>query len=243
MTLDLAAGLLLVLFAVLGARSGALRQLVNLAAAVLGFLGARLAGPPVAQGLGRWLPAPVAHALALVVLFFGIFALAGGAGQLLLRAAGPAGRTAYPWDRAAGALLGGAKAALGIWAALSALVAVDRPFGPSWLRIDPRRSDFAAVARAHNLLDRLEGPGAAALRGLLLVARDPVAAGRLLADADTRALLEDPRVQELLEEARAPGGPEAAAGSSAAARLLADPDFRERLEKAQRRIDALGRAP
>jgi membrane protein required for colicin V production len=70
-----------------------------------------------------------------------------------------------PLDRAVGALLGGAKGALAAWAVLSTL-ALAREQLPeqyasriaSWVE----GSDFAALAREHNLVSRLD-PGAARL--------------------------------------------------------------------------------
>lgn len=236
MTLDLAVAGMVVLLAVLGAVSGALRQLLTLGAAVLGYAVARLLGPPVAAGLTRTLPGPAAQATAGLVLFFATFVVAMLAGNLLLHSRKDGPRPG-PADRALGALLGATKAGLVIWVVLSALAIVDRPVGPTWFRLDPRQSDFAALARRRNLLERWEGPTGSALRGLLRVAKDPERAARLLSDADGRRLLEDPRVQTLIEETRGGKDPASLTGSPAALRLLSDPDFLERLEKAQRRID------
>jgi membrane protein required for colicin V production len=234
--LDLLVAAAIVLFAVLGAISGALRQLLTLAAAAVGYAAARFLAPPVAAGLGRSLPGPVARATAALVLFFAAFVLATLAGKLLLRSRAQGGLP-RPGDRALGAFLGAAKASLVLWVVLSAAAIVDRPFGPSWLRLDPRQSDFASLSREHNLLERWEGPTGSTLRGLLRVAKDPDRAAQLLADADARMLLEDPRVQMLVGEARGGKDPGALVGSPAALRLLSDPAFLERLGRAQRRFD------
>lgn len=236
MTLDLAVAGIVVLLATLGALSGALRQLLTLGAAVVGYFTARLLAPPVAAGLGRTLPAPAARATAGLVLFFAAFVLVMLVGNLLLRSRRE-GPLPGPADRALGALLGAAKAGLVLWVVLSAVAIVDRPIGPTWFRLDPRASEFASLARKHNVLERWEGPTGSALRGLLRVAKDPERAARLLADADGRRLLEDPRVQMLVDEARGGKDPASLAGSPEALRLLSDPAFLERLEKAQRRID------
>ncbi len=236
MTLDLACAGMVVLLAVLGAVSGALRQLLTLGAAVAGYLAARLLAPPVAAGLSRSLPAPAARATAGIVLFFATFVVAMLIGKLLLHSR-PEGPVPGPADRALGTFLGALKASLVLWVVLSALAIVDRPIGPGWLRLDPRHSDFASLARRHNVLEKWEGATGSALRGLLHVAKDPERAARLLADADGRRLLEDPRVQMLVEEARGGKDPASLAGSPAALRLLSDPAFLERLDKAQRRID------
>jgi membrane protein required for colicin V production len=239
-TLDLAVAGIVVLLAVLGAVSGALRQLLRLGAAVVAYLVARLLGPPVAAGLIQSLPAPAARATAGLVLFFAAFVVAMLAGNLLLHSRKDGPRPG-PADRALGALLGAAKASLVLWVVLSALAIVDRPVGPSWFRLDPSHSDFAALARRHNVLERWEGSTGSALRGLLRVAKDPERAARLLADADGRKLLEDPRVQMLVEEARGGKDPVSLSGSPAALRLLSDPAFLERLDRAQRRLDLVER--
>jgi membrane protein required for colicin V production len=233
-TLDLAVLGTLVLFAALGARSGALRQLVFAAAAVLGWLAARELAAPVARGFGKTLPAALGRGLAGVLLFFAVLVLASFVGHLMLRWSG-AGRLWGPADRALGAILGAAKAALAAWVLLSAFVVYGRPIGP----LDLAGSDFAALARERNLFDAWKGPGSEALKALVRVARDPVGSARLLGDVDSRALLEDRRVQELIDEARSSGekGAGSVLRSPRAAQLLSDPAFLQRLEKAQRKIE------
>jgi membrane protein required for colicin V production len=233
-TLDLAVLGILVLFAMLGARSGALRQLVFAAAAVLAWLASREMAAPVARGFGTSLPASLARGIAGVLLFFAVLVLASFVGHVLLRWSG-AGRIWAPADRAIGAILGAAKAAIALWVLLSAFVIYGRPIGP----LDPSASDLAALARERNLFDAWKGPGSDALKALVRVARDPVGSARLLGDVDARALLEDRRVQDLIDEARSSGekGAGAVLRSPKAAQLLSDPAFLERLEKAQRKIE------
>ncbi len=239
MTLDLVVLGAVVLLALAGAAWGALRQLTFLGAAVLGFRAARARAPAVGQGLAGSLPAPAARAAAAVLVFLGVLFGASFAGALLLRFMG-AGRFWRPADRALGALLGAAKASLVAWVLLSAL-ALTGPLGPAWL--DPRGSDFAALAREHNLFEAWRSPTADLLKRLLKAARDPRGSARLLSDVELRSLLEDPRVQSLLQEARTSGERDPALERSSQAReLLSDPAFLERLEKAQRKLDqAAGR--
>lgn len=153
MTLDLVVLAALALSALAGAASGALRQLVSLAAAGAGVLAARAFGADVAAGLARRF-SPPARALAPALLFLGAFALASLAGALLLRGTGLARAVRGPADRGAGALLGGAKGALVAWALLS-LLALAGDLAPEALRARARDSDLAALARAHNLVARL----------------------------------------------------------------------------------------
>ncbi len=236
MSLDLVVLGAVVLLALAGAAWGALRQLTFLGAAVLGFVVARALAPTVAGGLGGTLPAPVSRATAALLIFFGVLFGASFAAHLMLRWMG-AGRFWRPADRALGALLGAAKAGLVAWVVLSAL-AFTGPVGP----IDPRGSDFAAMAREHNLFEAWRSPTADLLKRLLKAARDPRGSARLLSDVEMRALLEDPRVQSLLQEARASGERDPALERSPTAReLLSDPAFLSRLEKAQKKLDQAAR--
>ena len=236
MSLDLAVLGAVVLLALAGAAWGALRQLTFLGAAVLGFVVARALAPTVGRGMGGSLPEPVSRVAAALLIFFGVLFGASYFAHLLLRWMG-AGRFWRPADRALGALLGAAKAGLVAWVLLSAL-AFTGPVGP----VDPRGSDFAALAREHNLFEAWRSPTAGLLRRLLKAARDPRGSARLLSDVEMRALLEDPRVQSLLQEARASGERDPALEKSPQAReLLADPAFLSRLEKAQRKLDEAAR--
>ncbi len=238
MNIDLTVLALLVLFAVLGALSGALRQLVMLASALLGYLAARYLAPPVAAGFTRGSGQPAARALAGVLLFFAVLFAASFLGHALVARAGGGQAMRGPADRGLGALLGAAKAALGLWVVLSAFVLVGRPVGPSSFRLDPRDSDFAAIAGDFNVLDAWVSPTAATLRRVLRALRDPRASPRLLGDEDVRALLGDPRLQQLLAQSQ--GGAEEAGRAVTtpeALRLLSDRAFLDRLERAQRKLD------
>jgi membrane protein required for colicin V production len=156
--LDLIVLLVLTVAALLGAASGALRQLVSLAAAVAGVLASRAFAKDVGDGLARTVSA-AARPVAPVLLFFGVFALVSLVGGTILRATGMAKVVRGPADRAAGALLGGAKGALAAWVILSAFV-LAREHLPARARAWTDGSDFAAVAGTHNLVARLD-PGAA----------------------------------------------------------------------------------
>jgi membrane protein required for colicin V production len=226
-TLDLAVLAVLAVAALLGAASGALRQLVSLAAAGLGVVAARAFGPAVAEGLSRTF-AQAGRVAAPALLFAGTFALASLVGKGILRGTGVARVVRGPADRAGGALLGGAKGALAAWALLSAL-ALAGDVAPQPLASRTRDSDFAALARAHNLITRLDPDAGRLLERAIDVARQARAAGRL-----------DPDGARLLE--RLPGGggdPSAALDPEQAARALQDPELRALAE----RIAARGSLP
>ncbi len=153
MTIDLVVLAFLAVSALAGAASGALRQLVSLAAVAVGVLATRAWAVPVGAGLARRF-SPAARPLAPALLFLGTFALASLAAAAVLRATGIARAVRGPADRGAGALLGGAKGALVAWALLSAL-ALAGDLAPEALRSRAKDSDLAALARAHNLVARL----------------------------------------------------------------------------------------
>jgi membrane protein required for colicin V production len=157
LTVDLAVLALLALAALYGAATGALRQLASLAAVALAVLAARAFSPQVGAGLARTV-SPFARHLAPVLLFAGVLALASLAAGAILRATSLARAVRGPADRGAGALLGGAKGLLAAWALLSAL-ALAGDHAPDALLRAARGSDFAALARSHNLVRTLD-PGA-----------------------------------------------------------------------------------
>jgi membrane protein required for colicin V production len=228
--LDVAVLAVLATAALLGASGGALRQVVQLAAAVLGWLAARHLGPAVAEGFARSVPALLARAGASALLFVGTFALASLLGGAALRMTGLARIVRGPADRGLGALLGGAKGALGAWVLLSALALVaGSPLGGG-LAARTRGSDFAGLARRHNLLVRLDPERARALERVLRAARAAEAAGRLAPDADARRLLSDPRLRGFAER----GDP---VDEAEAARILEDPEVRALVERLRVRAD------
>ena len=233
MTLDLAVLALLALAALYGAATGALRQLVSLAAVVAGVLAARAFGADVGAGLARTVT-PLARHLAPVLLFAGIFALASLAGHLLLGAGGMKRVVRGPADRALGALVGGAKGALAAWLLLSAL-ALAGDHAPDAVLRRARGSDFAALARAHNLFRTLDPDAVRRLERALEAARQAERTGRLPRDPESARLLADPRVRALAEDgAGAPLDP------ARAARVLEDPQLRALVERLAGRAAAPG---
>jgi len=165
-TVDLYVLVLLAVAALHGTARGALRQLVAFAAAVVGALAARAFAPDVAAGLARTV-SPSARGLAPIVLFLGGFGIASLAGAAILRGTGIAKVVRGPADRAVGALLGGGKGALAAWAVLSTVALAREQLPERWaakLGTYVEGSDFAALAREHNLVSRLD-PGASTRAG------------------------------------------------------------------------------
>jgi membrane protein required for colicin V production len=233
MALDLVLLVALTLAAALGAAAGALRQGVQLAAAVLGWLAARHLGAAVAGGLGRWLPPLVARAAAGVLLFAGIFALASLVGGALLRGTGLATAVRGPADRGLGALLGGAKVTLVGWVALSA-AALGASALPAKAVVTLSRSELASLAREHNLLLRLDPDKARTLERLLRHAMELDRQGALASDPDARRALLDPHlVPYVLSDLQDP---------TAAEKALEDPEVRALVERIRARAAERERA-
>jgi membrane protein required for colicin V production len=164
--IDLAAVVLLSLAAAAGALQGALHQLVHLAATAAGWAAAWLLAAPVGIGLERWLAPHAARGAAGLLLFVGFSALASFAGHRFLSARGVKAAAKSPANRGAGALLGGAKAGLALWVALSALALAGGRVSLGRFAVDGAGSDLFAVAREHNLISSLRPEGRRALERL-----------------------------------------------------------------------------
>lgn len=233
MTVDLAVLAVLVVAAIAGALSGALRQLVSLGAALLAVAAARGLSHPVGEGLARRFT-PSARVLAPALLFLGVFSLASLLGRAALRLGGLAGAVRGPVDRSAGALLGGAKAGVVALAVLS-LWALAGDLVPEGIARYARGSDFVAVAKAHNLVVASLDPQAARrLERALEAARRARAQGLLERDPDSARLLDE--MEELQGAGALPVDPDHAA------RALQDPEVRALVERLAGRIKDVDRA-
>jgi membrane protein required for colicin V production len=223
-TIDLVAVALLAVAAASGSFSGALHQLVHLGGMVVGWLAAWHLGPPIARSLSRWLPQTAARGAAGVLLFLGFSILAAWIGHRLLATKRVSDAVRSPPDRGLGALLSGAKAALTIWIALSALALVGGRVSLGRFALDGAGSDLAALAHRHNLLTTWSPVTSRALERLLTDLRDPKERRRLAEDPGVRRLLSDPRMRTFLDGV--PGQPQ-------------QPSDREELERARRALEVL----
>lgn len=235
MALDLAVLAVLAAASIAGASSGALRQVVSLLAAVLGWLAARHLGADVAAGFARTIPAGLARVLAPAFLFLGAFALGSLAGGLLLRATGLSRIVRKPADRGIGALLGGLKGGLAAWVILSAL-ALAGPPGSGRVGRWSEGSDLLAIARRHNLLVRLDPDAAETLERVIAAARSARKAGAA-ADPESERLLAHPSVKALLDRAG-----DSAADAAELERLLGDPEVRALVDRLVARDRGEGKA-
>ncbi len=226
--LDVLVLVALALAALHGAVGGALRQVVQLLAALVGWLAARHLAAPVAAGLARWFPGFLARPGAAVLLFVGAFALVSLVGAVVLRATSVSTVVRGPTDRAGGALLGGVKGALVVWVLLSALALAGGTL-PGRVGASARGSEYVSLARDHNLLMRIDPAKARLLERVLRAAREAEKNGVTQGEgAEARALLANPRVRALAEA----GGE---IDPAEAARLLDDPAIRELVEKIRER--------
>jgi membrane protein required for colicin V production len=223
--LDVIVLVVLALAALHGAMGGALRQVVQLLAAVAGWVAARQLSAPVAAGLGRWFPGFLARPGAAALLFVGTFALVSLVGMVALRGTSISTVVRGPTDRAGGAILGGVKGALVAWVLLSALALAGGAL-PGRLGAAAHGSEYVSLARDHNLIARIDPAKARLLERVLRAARDAGDKGPGAAEA--RALLANPRVRALADS----GGQ---IDPAEAARLMDDPAIRELVEKIRER--------
>jgi membrane protein required for colicin V production len=179
-TLDLLCLLVLFLGAVIGAMSGAVRQLFQLGVVVGAALGARFFSEPVAAALGGVLPKAAARPVGAALLFVALVIALGLVSRLVVGAAEAAGALRGPVDRGLGALLSGAKTALTLWVALSALTLWGGSLPLKRVDLHTETSDFAAFARELNLIEKVKGSSAAAraaaARGQAAAAQEQAAA-------------------------------------------------------------------
>jgi membrane protein required for colicin V production len=166
---------------------------------LVGWLAAWHLGAPVARGIGRWLPATAARGAAGVLLFLGFSILAGWIGHRLLAAKRVSGVVRSPPDRGAGALLGGAKAGLFVWIALSGLALAGGRVSLGRYAVDGRGSDLAALAKRHNLLSSWTPVTGRAVERLFGELRDPARRPRLVEDPAVQRLLKDPRFRSFVD--------------------------------------------
>lgn len=154
MTIDLVVVAIVCLAAAIGSSSGALHQLVHLGGMLIGWFAAWHLGAPIARGIARWLPEGTARGAAGLLLFVGFSVLGAWIGHRFLATRGLSGAVRGPPDRGLGALLGGAKAVVVLWIALSALALAGGRVGLGRFVLDGKGSDLVAFAGEHNLLVR-----------------------------------------------------------------------------------------
>lgn len=202
MNFDLVLLAVVALFTVVGALRGAARQLAQLAALVVAYVGARSAGtalgPHLVQEFG--FPLGLTVLLSTLGVFLPVYLTFRYAMTIALRSLFSGATGSSGLDRVLGALLGGLKATLACYIVLSALAYVEGAVQVRGgrLRLVPEGSLAMAFATRYNLFDLPPFTTAKALFELARSATDP-SADDAEAARRLKTLKSDPRVKRLLE--------------------------------------------
>jgi len=232
------------LFAVLGALSGAARQVANLVALGTAYFAARHLGPLVAPRLAEAMDAPLLAGVIvgslgvfLVVLLSVRYALT----ELLRWLLGARAEEGRGVDQFLGFLLGALKAGLVIYVLLSALTFVEQNVAVAGrkLGVSPRDSAVVVLARRYNLFQLTQFAPVHDLVRVMEATADPQRAARLARTPAFRALRKDPRVQRALEDPRLRaaverGDVQALLRDDRVLQLIQDPTIADRLGAAAR---------
>ena len=220
---------MVLLAAIAGAVSGALRQVLKLAGVVAGWAAARFLAPQFARQL------EVTSATSRALVIAGTFVAAWLLVALLARAIRRAvqGEEERPGrlDRLLGALLGAAKGTLVAWVFLALLSLLGGKLALGSLRIENRGSRAAALAARHDLLEAADPEAARTLRRLGELWRDPAKRERLLRDPGWGKVLERSGLKAALDKGASGAGDAAAKARLQATELLSNPELKALLEK------------
>jgi membrane protein required for colicin V production len=242
--IDLIILCVVVFFALLGAVTGAAKQISNMVGLAAAYFVCRRLGPVVGPKLAAALGTAdlIGVLLGTVLLFIVVLTLVrfilGTLLNRLMRGKDPANRGP---DRLIGMVLGGVKAGIICYVLLSALTFVEQHVvvAGNRLGVSPKDSRAFAFAREHNLFEATQF---APLKDFVRVAQastDPERAARLQNDPAYKALRQDPRFQRALKEdnlrrAFEQGDTQALLRSNLILQLIQDPDFAARLGAAAR---------
>jgi membrane protein required for colicin V production len=235
---------LVVFFALVGAYTGAAKQIANMVGLATAYFVCRRLGPVVGPKLAAALGTAdlIGVVLGTVLLFIVVLSLVrfvlGTLLNRLMRGKDPANRGP---DRLIGLVLGGAKMAIICYVVLSALTFVEQHVVVAGQRMgmSPKDSRAFAFAREYNLFEATQF---APIKDFVRVAQastDPERAAKLQNDPAYKALQQDPRFQRALKEdtlrrALEQGDIQALLRSNLILQLIQDPDFAARLGAAAR---------
>ncbi len=239
MGIDLVILGLVLFFAVVGAVTGASRQIAHLVGLALAYFVSRRLGPVLAPKVAEALGAPLLIGVLVgsVLLFIVVLVVVRFAvGALLQRVmAGKDPENRGP-DRALGFVLGGAKVAAILYVLLSALTFVEQHVvvAGKKLGLSPKGSRAFVFAREHNLFEMTQF---APLKDFVQVVRattNPQQAAKLQSDPAYKALRQDPRFQRALKDdslrrALEQGDSRALLRSNLILQMIQDPDLAARL--------------
>ncbi|MGA9522005.1 MAG: CvpA family protein [Myxococcaceae bacterium] len=247
MTIDFAILSIIAIFALIGAATGAARQVANLAASVVAWFSARplgvWAGPKLAPSLnqGEAIGIVAATVVAFIVVAVLVRWILTRALQRILAGRNPESRSL---DRILGFLFAGAKVALVAWVMLCALTFVEENVSVAGRRlgVSPKDSRAFALARTWNLFEFTQFAPVRDLQRVVKASRSPKQAEALKNDPLYKELAKDPRFRRALEEKRlrtafAEGDYPTLVKSSAVMELVRDPKIAELLERVAGKIE------
>ncbi|MDE2293209.1 MAG: CvpA family protein [Elusimicrobia bacterium] len=198
MGLDLVLLGLVALFALLGWRSGAVRQVEHWAGLIAGALSARPVAARATPFLAPLLKAPpmLVYVALTSLAFLVVGAVVSEAVKAVLsRLAPSAGRV----DQTLGAALGAGKGAGFLFLVLSVVVAFEKPLEKAWGEPPAawESSRAAAFARRHDIFSLLPAAERSQLKSLAAAAQDPRG---ITVDPSVKKLLQDPKLQAVLQD-------------------------------------------
>ncbi len=244
MVIDLIIFCTVVFFALVGAITGAAKQVAHLVGLAAAYYVSRklgsVVGPRLAEALGSAQFIGVVLGTLLIFIFVLVvvrYAL-GALLQRLMTGRDPNNRGP---DRFFGMVLGGVKVAVLTYVLLSALTFVEQHVvvAGKKLGISPKDSRAFAFARSHNLFEMTQF---APIKDFVQVARastNPQQAAQLQNDPAYKSLRQDPRFQralkdESLRKALEQGDTRALLSNNLILQLIQDPDIAARLGAAAR---------
>jgi membrane protein required for colicin V production len=235
---------LVVFFAMVGAITGAAKQIAHMMGMAVAYFVSRklgtVLGPRLADSLGdsQLFGALVATVLVFIFVLVVVRYALGALLQRVMTGRDPNNRGP---DRMIGFALGGAKVALICYVLVSALTFVEQHVvvAGQKLGVSPKDSRAFAFARKNNLFEMTQF---APLKDFVRVAQastDPEKAAKLQNDPAYKALRQDPRFQRALKEgnlrrALEQGDTQALLRSNLVLQLIQDPEFAARLGAAAR---------
>ncbi|MFZ5470542.1 MAG: CvpA family protein [Myxococcota bacterium] len=245
MTFDLVILGLVVLFAFIGAYTGAAKQLAQLAGMVAAYASARPLGTVLAPHASELLGGPrvVGQVAATLLCFIVVLAVVRVLLAALLKRLW-AGKSSQEdqVDRPLGFALGGVKVAVLAYVVICALSFVEQHVVVAGKKIgfSPKDSLAFALARRFNLFELTQFSAVKDLAQVAKMATDPEQASKVRSDPAFQALRKDPRFQRALEDATVAkaiesGDYRALLESNAILQLIQDPAIVEKLTAAAER--------
>jgi membrane protein required for colicin V production len=235
---------LVLFFALLGALTGAAKQVAHMVGLVAAYFVSRklgsVVGPRLAEALGT--PLLIGVVLGSMLLFiFTLVVVRYALGALLQRVMTGKDPNNRGPDRVIGFVLGGAKVAIISYVLLSALSFAEQHVVVAGKRLNtsPKDSRAFGFVRKHNLFEMTQFAPLKDFVRVVQASTDPSKAAQLRDDPAYKALRQDPRFQKALKDdslrrALEQGDSRALLQNNLILQLIQDPDFAARLGAASR---------